>query len=143
MSIYAKWVEGDGRFAFSLTDNGGQSISASDRDALLLSESAGKNLVPDERGFPVAIDAPGPTGEQLADNERAWRDRTLLTAAGIRDRHRDELELDRPTALSPEQFKGLLGYMQALREWPQSPDFPLLERRPVAPLWLEWLAVPS
>lgn len=137
--IYAKWIDADGRFAFSLTDNGGQSISEGDRDVLLLSESAGKVLVPDENGFPVAIDAPGPTDEQLADGERLWRDQAFLTSSSIRDRHRDELELGRPTTLSPEQFKELLTYMQALREWPQSSDFPLFECRPAAPVWLEWL----
>ncbi|MFK3641392.1 tail fiber assembly protein [Pseudomonas protegens] len=139
MTIFAKWLGDEGRFAFSLTDNGGQRISEGARDALLLSESVGKLLVPDENGFPIAVDAPGPTDEQLADEERSWRDRTFLTASGIRDRHRDELELGIPTTLLPEQFKELLAYMQALREWPQSSDFPLFECRPAAPVWLEWL----
>jgi hypothetical protein len=73
---------------------------------------------------------------QAAAGERAWRDGELSGVAWLRERHRDQLELVRPTTLTAEQFAELLVYLQALRDWPQSPDFPALEQRPVAPPWI-------
>lgn len=72
-------------------------------------------------------------------NERAWRDAEMTRAGGVRDRHRDEQELFRPTTLTPERFVELLGYIQKLRDWPQSTAFPDSTRRPVAPDWLAQL----
>jgi hypothetical protein len=69
-------------------------------------------------------------------NERAWRDSEMVRAGGVRDRHRDEQELFRPTTLTPERFVELLGYIQKLRDWPQSAAFPDTTQRPVAPTWL-------
>ncbi|MBC7211651.1 MAG: phage tail protein [Pseudomonas sp.] len=69
-------------------------------------------------------------------NERAWRDSEMVRAGGVRDRHRDEQELFRPTTLTPERFVELLGYIQKLRDWPQSAAFPDTAQRPVAPAWL-------
>ncbi|OCW20994.1 hypothetical protein C9382_11840 [Pseudomonas aylmerensis] len=54
----------------------------------------------------------------------------------LRERHRDQLEISRETTLSAEQFTELLEYMQDLRDWPQSPDFPDIEQRPVPPAWI-------
>lgn len=68
--------------------------------------------------------------------ERSWRDGELARMVWLRDRHRDQLEISYPTTLTPAQFTDLLTYMQALRDWPQSPDFPLTEHRPVAPPWI-------
>lgn len=69
--------------------------------------------------------------------ERAWRDAVLTSAAWLRERHRDQLEIGVPTTLTAEQFEGLLIFMQALREWPQSPEFPDSTHRPIAPTWLD------
>lgn len=88
------------------------------------------------RGFPVAASAAEFTTEQVAEKERAWRDAQLSSVKWLRERHRDQLEIEVGTTLSPEQFKELLLYMQALRDWPQSPDFPQAEHRPVAPSWI-------
>ncbi|WP_330213592.1 hypothetical protein [Pseudomonas sp. Z18(2022)] len=74
--------------------------------------------------------------DAVALAERAWRDGVLTSAAWLRDRHRDQLEISAPTTLTAEQFEGLLVFMQALRNWPQSPDFPDSNRRPVAPSWI-------
>ncbi|SDR97085.1 Phage tail assembly chaperone protein [Pseudomonas asplenii] len=133
--IYAKWIEADARFAFSLADNGGQQITASMRDALLSEEAAGKVIMPDANGLPVVV-APSPTAEQSAARERAWRDQALSAVMGIRDRHRDQKEINVPTTLSDEQFNELLMYMQALRDWPQSVDFPAPGHRPGGPVWI-------
>jgi len=97
--------------------------------------ASGKARAHDDRGLPYLIDAP----VQLPDlqaQEREWRDSELMTATGMRDRHRDQLEIEVETTLPAEQFKELLLYMQALRDWPQSPDFPVLEQRPAAPPWI-------
>lgn len=73
---------------------------------------------------------------QMVTAERAWRDGELLGVKWLRERHRDQLEIEVATTLSGEQFTALLVYMQALRDWPQSPDFPASQLRPVAPGWI-------
>ncbi|GGU68706.1 hypothetical protein GCM10009504_27370 [Pseudomonas laurentiana] len=75
-------------------------------------------------------------GEQLAVTERAWRDTALAAVVWLRDRHRDQQDLGGSTTLTAEQFQELLLYMQALRDWPQSEQFPEAEHRPVAPPWI-------
>ncbi|MDF3135327.1 phage tail assembly chaperone [Pseudomonas extremaustralis] len=70
------------------------------------------------------------------DAERSWRDGELASLMWLRERHRDQLEIGRETTLSAEQFTELLEYMQDLRDWPQSPDFPDIEQRPVPPAWI-------
>ncbi|AGA74253.1 phage protein [Pseudomonas putida HB3267] len=70
------------------------------------------------------------------ETERIWRDAALVKPCAVRDRHRDEQELFRPTTLTPERFVELLGYIQKLRDWPQSAAFPDSTHRPVAPAWL-------
>jgi hypothetical protein len=137
--VWAKWVVEDGRFGFSLGDNGGHQITEAFRDALLADEAAGRLIIPDSRGFPTTVAPPGPTPEQLAEDEREWRDQELSKMMGIRDRHRDQLELGGTTTLSDEQFKGLLAYMQRLRDWPQSAAFPATDQRPEMPDWLTQL----
>lgn len=74
--------------------------------------------------------------EQLAAVERDWRDAEVSSTEWLVTRHRDEQDLQRETTLSAAQFAELLIYRQALRDWPQSPDFPKVEQRPVAPLWI-------
>lgn len=68
--------------------------------------------------------------------ERAWRDAELMEVMWLRDRHRDQLDINADTTLSSEQFSELLVYMQALRDWPQANAFPDPAARPVAPLWI-------
>lgn len=74
-----------------------------------------------------------PSDEQT---ERAWRDGELSSVVWLRDRHRDQLELSTDTTLTAEQFNELLVFMQALRDWPQSEQFPVIEYRPVTPPWI-------
>lgn len=113
-----------------------QKITSARHAELRAENAAGKIIVADEQGFPVTVDPPGPSHEQVAARERSWRDRELESATGIRDRHRDQLELAIPTTLVTEQFALLLSYLQQLRDWPQSADFPAFEKRPKPPNWL-------
>ena len=68
--------------------------------------------------------------------EREWRNQVVASTEWLVTRHRDEQDLDRPATLTAEQFAELLTYRQALRDWPQAPDFPNHEHRPVQPEWL-------
>lgn len=89
-----------------------------------------------ENGRPAWVDSPLPSLADLAGAERSWRDGELSAVMWLRERHRDQLEIGLPLTLSGEQFTQLMIYIQALRDWPQSPDFPQVEHRPVAPTWL-------
>jgi hypothetical protein len=74
--------------------------------------------------------------EDPASFERERRDTELAAVIWLRERHRDQKEIGFDTALSDAQFEELLLYMQALRDWPQSPNFPDIEHRPLAPAWI-------
>ena len=87
----------------------------------------------DADGLPILVDPPP---EDLAALERAWRDSEILRVQWLRDRHRDEQELNRPTSITPEQFVELLDYMQALRDWPIQAEFPAESSRPVPHAWV-------
>ncbi|WP_236418991.1 phage tail assembly chaperone [Pseudomonas syringae] len=89
-----------------------------------------------EGGRPVWVDLPAPSLEDIAGSERSWRNGELAAVMWLRERHRDQQEIGGDTTLSQVQFAELLIYMQALRDWPQSPYFPESERRPVAPPWI-------
>lgn len=51
-------------------------------------------------------------------------------------RHRDEVEGGLETTLTPTQYTELQAYRRALRNWPEAGEFPLIEHRPPALLWL-------
>ena len=90
----------------------------------------------DAQGLPVLVDPLPPTAEALSVQERLWRDAEIERVKWLRERHRDQLDIREQTTLMPEQFNELLVYMQALRDWPQSPDFPDSQHRPTAPDWI-------
>ncbi len=79
---------------------------------------------------------PVPTPEENEQRERIWRDQQINGVSWLRERHRDELQLERQTSLTPEQYAELLDYLQALRDWPQSLEFPASSSRPAAPPWI-------
>ena len=85
---------------------------------------------------PSLIERPPPSFEELATAERAWRDGELAATDRVITRHRDERDMERPTTLINERFTELLSYRQALRDWPQGGEFPLVDHRPIAPPWL-------
>ena len=68
--------------------------------------------------------------------ERQWRDTEIEAIKWLRERHRDELDLGLTPTITAQHFAQLLTYLQQLRDWPQSPDFPALEHRPVQPDWV-------
>jgi hypothetical protein len=74
--------------------------------------------------------------EDPATFEREWRDAELSCVFWLCERHRDQREIGWDKTLSDDQFNELLIYMQKLRDWPQSPNFPDSEHRPVAPAWI-------
>lgn len=71
---------------------------------------------------------------------RAWRDSEIESVKWLRERHRDESDLNIAHTLMADQFGELLTYMQALRDWPQTAEFPVEESRPVAPAWIAELS---
>ncbi|MBB1614219.1 phage tail protein [Pseudomonas sp. UMC65] len=111
-------------------------IAAERHAELMTGQAAGKVIDWGKDGFPVLIDPPPPSAEDLAAVERAWRDQHLTATDGVVTRHRDELEDGTATTLTAEQYAQLQAYRRALRAWPESGGFPLSEHRPLAPAWL-------
>lgn len=111
-------------------------LSASQYEQLVNAPSLGKVLAV-KNGKPVLVDPPAPSADRLAETERTWRDYVLVETDPLIARHRDELELDATsTTLSPTQYRELLVYREALREWPESSSFPKSDARPGEPVWL-------
>ncbi|MCF5086791.1 phage tail protein [Pseudomonas gessardii] len=90
----------------------------------------------DEQGRPTWIKPEVPL-EDLAGQERAWRDRQLGTTDPLVTRHRDQMEAERDTTLSKEEYQALQAYRLDLRDWPSQPGFPDPTLRPKEPLWLQ------
>ena len=110
-------------------------ISESVFELVIANPEQGKVRAHDEKGLPYLVDAPVVMPEPGV-TERAWRDAELSSVIWLRDRHRDQLDIGSDTTLTVEQFAELLLYMQALRDWPQSADFPDSQHRPIAPDWI-------
>ncbi|CAI8789639.1 Phage tail protein [Pseudomonas sp. IT-P171] len=113
-------------------------IPANRVDEILAGLGLQKTLVVDEGGKLVLVEPVPvvPTLEQIAAAERTWRDAEVSRVLWLRDRHRDQLDVGMDTTLTAEQFNELLTYIQALRDWPQSSDFPDSQDRPIAPAWI-------
>ncbi|WP_047302123.1 phage tail assembly chaperone [Pseudomonas fluorescens] len=106
------------------------------RDELLAGVGTDIVIVKGKSGMPELGPRPPASPEQLMSQERRLRDAELASVIWLRERHRDQLEIEAPATLTGEQFKELLVYMQALRDWPQSAGFPDVQHRPVAPPWI-------
>jgi len=111
-------------------------ISAENHAELLAGEANGQVIVWGDDGYPVLVDPPPPSPEVLAAIERVWRDGQLAATDGVVSRHRDEVEEGRETTLTPTQYTELQAYRRALRNWPETGEFPLIDHRPLPPLWL-------
>ncbi|HEK1685636.1 TPA: phage tail protein [Pseudomonas putida] len=110
-------------------------VSAKEYSALISASSEGKVLVAGSDGFPL-ISAPIPNSGASVSAEREWRDMQLSATDSLVSRHRDEVESGMQATLNPAQYSELQAYRRSLRDWPDSGEFPLIEHRPVAPLWL-------
>lgn len=111
-------------------------ISPERHAELLAGQCEGKIIAWGDDGFPVLIEPPPLSDEELASVERSWRDAQLSPTDAIVSRHRDELESAGETTLTSAQYTALQVYRRQLREWPQGDEFPLADHRPVAPAWL-------
>ena len=111
-------------------------LTAAEHAALLQGQSEGKVIAWGDDGYPVLVDPPPPSSEELAAAERVWRDASLAATDGVVSRHRDEVEAGVATTLTQAQYSALQQYRQALRNWPENGEFPLIDHRPVAPSWL-------
>lgn len=65
-----------------------------------------------------------------------WRRTTLSSLDALVNRHRDEVDMGIKTTLTQDQFKDLLLYKQAIRDWPEQLDFPKESSKPSRPSWL-------
>ena len=68
--------------------------------------------------------------------ERQWRDVEIERVRWLRERHRDEVEIGKATSLTETRFEEILVYIQKLRDWPASNDFPEKGKRPEKPSWV-------
>lgn len=105
---------------------------------LFAGQASGKVISASASGQPVLTN-PVVSPATLASHERAWRNHVLQDTQWLVFRDAEELEVGEGTTLQTEEFKALLGYRQALRDWPSHPDFPDARSRPVEPDWLEGL----
>jgi hypothetical protein len=117
---------------------GAVEITQAQYSELFAGQASGKIISASASGQPVLTD-PVVSPATLASHERAWRNRVLQNTQWLVFRDAEELEVGEGTTLRSEEFKQLLAYRQALRDWPNDPDFPNLLSRPVEPDWLEGL----
>lgn len=97
---------------------------------------AGQELVLNERNRPILKSSIAPTIEQLALEERAWRNAAIRSTEWLVNRHRDEVEIEIATTIPKDHYAQLLAYRQSLRDWPEARNFPSVTDRPVSPAWL-------
>ena len=76
---------------------------------------------------------PKPTVEQLTQEARYKRDSALQDVLWIVDRHNQQIQIGIEPTLTEEQYTDLLTYIQALRDYPQQPDY-WLKELPECPL---------
>ncbi|MBC8997739.1 hypothetical protein IAI51_14485 [Pseudomonas sp. N40(2020)] len=117
---------------------GAVEITRAQYSELFTGQASGKVISASASGQPVLIER-AVSPEALASQERSWRNHELQSTQWLVFRDAEELEVGEGTTLQVEEFKQLLAYRQALRDWPNDPDFPSAHSRPVEPDWLEGL----
>ncbi|WPJ20652.1 tail fiber assembly protein [Pseudomonas phage vB_PF_Y1-MI] len=70
--------------------------------------------------------------EDMKVSANLWRMSMLEKTDGIVSRHRDQLDMEEDTTLSGEEFKELLQFRKALRDWPDHRTYP--KTRPSVPV---------
>ncbi|KAF2410506.1 virus tail fibre assembly protein, lambda gpK [Pseudomonas antarctica] len=63
--MFAKWIDDDQRYAFSLENNGGMEITNEDWSTLLVGQSEGKIISKNAHGVPFLKDVPLPSDEEI------------------------------------------------------------------------------
>ncbi len=111
-------------------------ITANYRDELMAGMLLQKTVLANKEGYPVLTAPRAPTPQRMAGVEREWRTGEFERIKWLRERHSDEQELEVATTLNSAQFRELLIYLQQMRDWPLSPDFPNAEQRPAPPAWI-------
>ena len=119
--------------------DGAVEITQAQYAELFAGQASGKVISASHSGQPVLTD-PLNSPIALASRERAWRNQVLQNNQWLVFRDAEELEVGEGTTLRAEEIKQLLAYRQALRDWPNAPDFPDTRSRPVEPDWLEGLS---
>ena len=99
-------------------------------NSVIANPAPGTTRSHDSQGLPILVPA------DRTPVELSRRNGELVASDWLVSRHRDEKDFGQSTTLSQDQFSELLAYRQALRDWPQSPDFPVIEQRPAAPPWI-------
>jgi hypothetical protein len=121
--------------------DGAVEITQAQYAELFAGQATGKVISASHSGQPVLTE-PLSSPVALASHERAWRNQVLQSTQWLVFRDAEELEIGGGTTLRAEELKQLLAYRQALRDWPNNPDFPDTRSRPVEPDWLEDLLRP-
>jgi hypothetical protein len=84
---------------------------------LLNGQSNGKQITSDENGYPILVDPPLPTQEELVNKARAKRDTLLREVV-------DAMNPMRWEVLTEQQKDAWRAYRQALLDVPQQEGFP-------------------
>jgi hypothetical protein len=105
-------------------------ISSERHFELLDGQAAGQLIRENAEGHPILVDRPPPTPQELAESERAWRNRELANSDATVARHRDQRDLEAPSTLTDAEFDKLLSYRAKLRDWPEDAAFPATANRP-------------
>lgn len=119
---------------------GAVEITQAQYTELFAGQASGKHISASDSGQPV-LTTPVVSPATLVTHERGWRNHALQNTQWLVFRDAEELEVGEGTTLRSEEFKQLLAYRQALRDWPNDPGFPQENSRPVEPDWLEDLRV--
>ncbi len=106
-------------------------------EQMLIVREKGGRVIPGEDGMPKEAPPVPLTVDEQGEKERRWRDSQLTLSEWVVARHRDQVDMRLETAITAEQFSGLLKYRQALRDWPFGRGFPDAGQRPSAPTWLD------
>lgn len=105
-------------------------ITKGEHQTLLQGQSEGKLIAADENGYPILVDPPAPTAEQIAEQVRAERDAKIEAVRWRIERAKDEADLGVPLT---EPLEPLLQHAQALRDVPQQAGFPKEIAWPIEP----------
>lgn len=95
-------------------------ITAEHHAALMQAQSEGKVITADDNGYPVAVERPPPGMAQMMGALRAERDRRLVAATAILDRHRNQRDFALETTITDTQARAWASYAQALRNLPET-----------------------